>query len=173
MRYKKFFTTGVAGALLAQPASAHCPLCTAGAAAAAGGALWLGISEISVGIFIGAFAIAIGLWFARIVKVRFPYKKTVFAAGSFLLTIMPMMPILGGIHPLTINLGGSYGSLLNRTYLLNTFLIGTLVGSLIMLVSPYISKQVSRMRDGKLIPYQGMGITFSLLLISAILFQVV
>mgnify|MGYP006929334256 CR=1 FL=1 len=48
--------------------SAHCPLCTIGAGAAAGAAIWLGISKVVVAMFIGAFAMSMGMWFSRIIK---------------------------------------------------------------------------------------------------------
>ena len=51
--------------------SAHCPLCTAGAAIAAGGAIYLGVSVIVVGLFIGAFAVSTGWWVAKIIKKQY------------------------------------------------------------------------------------------------------
>ena len=44
----------VAFIFLVRNVSAHCPLCAMGAGAAAVGAVWLGISKVVVGLFIGA-----------------------------------------------------------------------------------------------------------------------
>ena len=57
-------------------ASAHCPLCTAGAGVAALGASALGISSGPIGIFIGAFGLAMGLWIGGVIKKEYiPHQK--------------------------------------------------------------------------------------------------
>lgn len=54
----------VTAAALPRATFAHCPLCTIGAGAAAVGAAWLGVSYMVIGVFLGAFGLAIGLWTA-------------------------------------------------------------------------------------------------------------
>lgn len=153
-------------------ASAHCPLCTAGAGLAAIIAIKFGISAMSVGVFIGAFAVAIGLWIARGVKKQFvPRQATVLAIISFLLTVLPLRAILSQYRSVYISMSGDYGSWLNRTYLIDIFLAGSILGAILLAVAPALSRWVSARRGGKRWPYQGMSIIAVLLILTAILIE--
>ena len=80
--------------LLMQSAYAHCPLCTAGAAFAAGGAAWIGISKAAIGIFIGAFAVSTGWWASNLLKKKYiPFQKPLLILFSFAATIIPLIPL--------------------------------------------------------------------------------
>ena len=57
MNVKKIFLVPFLFIFMVDEVLAHCPLCTAGAAVAVGGAAWLGVSKIIIGLFIGAFAV--------------------------------------------------------------------------------------------------------------------
>lgn len=155
-----------------QSVSAHCPLCTVGAGAAAGIAIWLGVSPTSIGIFIGAFAIAIGLWVARLILKNFRFKFIGLAILSFILTIIPIAPLIEGYYPIFINWSGPYGSIFNRTYLINQFLVGSILGAIIMFVAPKISQQISRLKGKRLFPFQSIVITFILLIITSLVFEI-
>lgn len=174
---KKLFSLPLLATLSISFVSAHCPLCTAGAAVAAGGALWLGVSNIVVAMFIGAFAISMGLWFSKLIKKKYiPYQNFLIVISSFLLTILPILPIISNEHqvlPLYISLVGDYGSLLNRTYLINFSLFSALFGGFLVFISPSISKSISKLRNGKIIPFQGVVITLTILIITGIMMQVV
>jgi len=50
---------------LSKSVMAHCPLCVVGAGAAGAAAMWLGVSKVVVALFIGAFAMSMGMWFAK------------------------------------------------------------------------------------------------------------
>lgn len=152
-------------------ASAHCPLCTIGAGAAATFANYVGVEHISIGLFIGAFSIALGSWIDKLWKVDFRYKKEILMLSSFGLTVIPLMPMIEGYFSFYLNLVGNYGSLLNRTYIINEFLFGSIIGGVVMLLAPFISKKVKNIR-GKLWPYQGISITFSLLILFLIIFEI-
>ncbi len=155
-------------------ASAHCPLCTIGAAAAAGGAAYLGVNNIIIGLFIGAFAASMGFWVARMIKKKYiPFQTAAIVLASFLTTILPILPLMPGIKPLYISIAGDYGSLLNRTYVYNVFLVGSIVGSIIVLIVPLISGTLTRARNGKTIPFQGTTITLAVLLLLGVIFQLV
>ncbi len=160
--------------LLAVPAAlAHCPLCTIGAAAAAGGAMWLGVSTIVVGLFIGAFAASTGWWMSNLVKRQFvPRQKQVIIVLSFVLTIIPMMAVIKDFIPVSILWWGDYGSFLNRTYLLNSFLLGSIGGLGIMFITPWMSATITRWRQGKMIPYQGIMLTLGLLVATGTAIQI-
>lgn len=154
-------------------AYAHCPLCVAGAMAAAGGASYLGVSNIVIGLFIGAFAVSVGYWVSRLIKKRYiPLQTTLLILSSYFLTILPLMPRMEGIYPFYISLFGGYGSLFNRTYLLNIFLIGSMIGGLIVLITPWISNRITKIR-GKMMPYQGTVLTLALLIVISIVIELI
>lgn len=151
-------------------ANAHCPLCTAGAGIAAVIASQLGVEYISIGLFIGGFSVALGSWMSKLVKYKFRYKKEAIMLASFLLTVLPIMKLMPDYFSFYLNLTGEYGSLLNRTYIINKFLVGSIVGGLIVFGAPFISKKIKKIR-GKLWPYQGLSITFGSLILLSILFE--
>ncbi len=156
-------------------ARAHCPLCTMGAAAAAGGALWLGVNAIVIGLFIGAFAVSTGWWVSNMLKKQYiPRQQPILIIISFLLTILPIVPVIteNNIMPLYISWFGDYGSLFNRTYLLNSFLFGSIVGGSIVSITPWISRGITTKR-GRTLPFQGVMLTLILLMVTAVTLQYV
>lgn len=160
-------------ALVAFPAiaSAHCPLCTAGAGVLAIVAARVGVATSVVGILIGAFAVALALWIAPMLKRRFiSYQREVLALIIYLGTIIPIAPLIREYAPLYISIGGEYGTLLHNTYTINLFLAGVLVGTFIMIISPKLSRALTRWR-GAGIAYQGLGITFGLLIGTSLIAQ--
>ncbi len=149
---------------------AHCPLCTVGAGAAAAGAVWLGVSKVIVALFIGAFSMSMGMWFARILdkKKKFiPFQYSIILTVVFLLTLLPLLPMFKAIGPLYLSFIGEYG----KTYAIDYSLISGLYGALITFISPSLNKKIKEKRNGKGIHYQGIMITFSLLIISALIIQ--
>ena len=154
--------------LLIETVSAHCPLCTIGAGAAAGGAIWLGVSKVVIGLFIGAFAMSMGMWFSRIIKKQYiPFQKTAIIGIVFLTTVLPLLPIFSAIGPLYISFMGIYGT----TYAVNYSLASSFLGGIITFISPGLNKKIKEKRNGKGIPFQSILITFILLAISALLIQ--
>jgi len=155
--------------LLVEEVSAHCPLCTIGAGAAAGAAVWLGVSKIVVALFIGAFAMSMGLWFSRIVKKKYlPFQKTLIVLLVFLTTLVPLIPIFSAIGPLYLPFIGEYG----RTFALDYSIVSSLLGAGLVFISPKVSRKVTLVRDGRMVPFQGVIITFSLLVLSGLIIQV-
>jgi hypothetical protein len=152
---------------------AHCPLCTAGAGIGAIIAKQLGMKTSAVGVFIGAFSVALGWWLANILKkkINFKFLTLVSIIISFLTIILPLKLYFYEIGSFYLNLFGDYGSLLNRTYVYDKFLLGSILGGLIILVSPFLSQQILKLRQGKIFPYQGLIITFTLLILLASFFQ--
>lgn len=151
---------------------AHCPLCTAGAGGAAALASALGVGLVIVGVFVGAFAIAMGLWTASYLDRRYVrHQHSLVAIAVFLSIVIPVLPFMGEYTPLYLTYGGEYGSVLNRTYLVNDFLLGSLVGAAITAGTPRMSAFVSRMR-GTTVPFQGMILTFGFLSGTAVLLHI-
>lgn len=177
MGFKAGFKTGTTRVipfillvLIIPEVEAHCPLCTAGIAAAAGGAALLGVKTIVIGLFVGALATSTGFWIANIKKLRTPHKFAV-AGLSYLVTVLPLTSAFPGSFPVYISLAGDYGSLLNRTYLVNHFLSASLVGAVIVVFGPWLSGKLVELRNGKKVPFQGVIITLSFLLVAALLLQ--
>src|SRR3990167_11146873 len=158
--------------LLAKTVSAHCPLCTIGAGAAAAGAVWLGVSKIVVALFIGAFAMSMGMWFSRVIGKRWsyiPFQNIFVSIAIFALTVWPLIPIFKAIGPLYLPFIGEYG----KTYAFDYSLISALFGGLIVFVSPSISKKITKIRKGTMIPFQGVILTFLLLIITGSVIQLI
>ena len=160
---KKLILTPIVSLLLLENVSAHCPLCTIGA-----GAVWLGVSKVIVALFIGAFAMSMGMWFSGIIKKKYiPFQKTIIVIVVFLTTVLPLLPIFNAVGPLYIPFVGEYG----LTYALNYSIASSLLGGAIVIISPSMSKKIKNLRGGRTIPFQGILITFSLLLITALIIQ--
>lgn len=155
-------------------ALAMCPLCTAGAAVAAGGAVWLGVNTAVIGLFIGAAGVSMGWWLSRIIKKQYlPYQKWLIILFSFAITVLPLLPLMTPLYPFYISIAGDYGSLLNRTYAINLFFAGSILGGLIISSTPWLSSKITRLRKGKQFPFQGIVLTFSLLLTIGTIIQLV
>jgi hypothetical protein len=144
-------------------AKAHCPLCTVGVGMISGVAATFGINEMSIGVFVGAFALAMGLWISNLLRFE-GWRRWILVLSSFALTVFPLTTIMGDLLPLYIHVAGDYGSLLNRTYLVNLFSVGSVIGAVITLVSPEISWRIAFKR-GKAIKHQGVFVTIFLLLL--------
>jgi rhodanese-related sulfurtransferase len=156
------------GVFLIENVSAHCPLCTIGAGAAAAGAVWLGVSKVVVGLFIGGFSMSMGLWMSRLIKKKyFKFQKELIVVGVFLLTLLPLLPIFSAIGPLHFSFIGEYG----KTFAINYSLISGLFGGLIVFSSPSLSRKITKKRNGKIIPFQGTMLTIILLIIVGIILQ--
>ncbi|PIZ94326.1 MAG: hypothetical protein COX81_03780 [Candidatus Magasanikbacteria bacterium CG_4_10_14_0_2_um_filter_37_12] len=173
---KKQIIILLSGLLLFIPtvAKAHCPLCTIGAGTLAVGATYLGVSTMAVGVFIGAFALALGLWMARLAKKWkqvILYQSTIITILVVVSTVVPMLPLVSEYMSINIYWFGPYGNIFNRTYLIHNFLMGSIIGAVIMLVSPYISSWIKKRQNGKIIPYQGIVITLTLLVLVSLVIQ--
>jgi len=174
---RKLFAIPIAGGFAALPALAHCPLCTIGAAAAAIGASYLGVKGAVIGVFIGAFAASMGWWIAGLIERRWksfvPGQKWLLVALSYATTVFPLLVKLGSSKAFMIDIAGGYGSLLNRTYLYDPFLVGSLIGLAAVCVAPWLSTLLTAARKGRMLPFQGIAITFILLFISGTVLQLV
>ena len=151
-------------------AKAHCPLCTAGIAAVAGGAAFIGVKSVVIGLFVGAFAVSTGLWIGNS-KGLGQITKLFLALASYLLTVIPLSSVIHGVLPVYISLTGDYGSMLNRTYLFNSFLVGSVAGGLVTTATPWISRKITELRNGRRVPFQGFAITISLLIAVGLVMQ--
>src|SRR3989344_2126707 len=140
--------------------SAHCPLCAGAVGAAAVGASYLGIDNSIVGLFVGAFSISTGLWFARKIKKRyFKFQSFSIMLSSFLFTVIPSAKIVNDLD---------YISLFDKIYFLDKILIGSIVGGLITLLALYLHEKIKQINGKVIVPYQGVFLTLILLILSSI-----
>ncbi len=173
-----FFLMSLMFLILIPTAQAHCPLCTMGAAAAIGGAVWLGVKTQVIGLFLGAFAVSTGWWFANFLQKKYPrnfipQQKVIIILASFLLTILPLLPLINQTYPLYISWAGEYGSWLNRTYIINLSLVTSIFGGILVSFMPAFSKKITALRKGRVIPFQGVMLTLALLLLLGTIIQVI
>ncbi len=175
-KYKKiFFISFIALAILLVPqiAYAHCPLCTLGVGAAAASAKYFGLDVSIIGLFVGAFGISTGLWFARAIKKKFiPYQTAIITLLSYLLTVIPLRFISTDNLYLPILLFGEPGSFLNKIYWIDMLIFGSIIGGLVTTLGYYIHNMLKKKNNDKvLFPYQGIALTLGILIIAgAILF---
>ena len=154
---------GLAPVLLATTVQAHCPLCTAGAGGLAGIASALGVGLEVIGVFVGAFAAATGFWTTKYIDTQYvQYQNHLVVAGVYLSIVVPILPMMTDYTPLYLSVTGEYGSPLNRTYLINKYVIGAILGGIVTASTPRISSAISEAR-GSTIPFQGLATTFVLL----------
>ncbi|PJE81904.1 hypothetical protein COU58_00250 [Candidatus Pacearchaeota archaeon CG10_big_fil_rev_8_21_14_0_10_32_42] len=148
--------------------SAHCPLCTIGAGAAATGAVWLGVGKVVVALFVGGFSMSMGLWMSKVVKKDyFEFQKPLIVVGVFLLTLLPLLPIFSAVGPLYLFFMGEYGT----TYAFNYSIFSGLFGGLLVFASPILSKTITKKRKEKTIPFQGTALTLVLLILFGTILQ--
>ncbi len=162
MRVRNFLLFLLTPIFLAKGVLAHCPLCTIGAGAAAGAAVWLGVSKVAVVLFIGAFAMSMGMWFSKLVKRRYiPFQKTIIIIGIFSLTFFSLLPMFNAIGPLYFSFIVEY----ETTFAIDYSLYSGLLGGLMVLVSPAASRKITKMRKGKHVPFQIMILSLAALFI--------
>ncbi len=149
---------------------AHCPLCTAGAGILAVAAASLGISTASVGVLIGAFSLALGMWVANSIKKKhIKYQNIIVSLGIFFATVVPIMPFIREYRGIYIPFWGEYGT----SYALNIYLFGVFIGAVILFSAPHISKLFTRICKGRTFPFQTMVITFLFLFLGAVFLQII
>lgn len=155
---------------LIQNVSAHCPLCTAGAGAAAGIATYLGIDFMVIGVLVGGFSWALGSWTAKWLRGKsgemHRHQDLGVTILVFLSVVVPGIYWMPDYTPITLWMVGEYG----RTLSFNNFLVGSILGGLIVWATPSISKKVSRER-GETVPFQGMALTLILLALTSVLLE--
>ena len=158
-------------ALLLAPglAKAHCPLCTIGAGGAALLAAYFGISAAPVGVFVGAFGLAAGLWSAKLIRRRYVRGQTnILGALSFASVVIPVMPMMQQYYSLYVPWVGAYG----YTFAIDKFLVGAIIGAAVLYSAPLLSRRLTRLRGDKMMPYQGMLISLATLIVASGLLEV-
>ena len=153
---------------------AHCPLCSAAVGAGVVVAEMYGFDTSVIGIFVGAFAISTGLWAANWLKKEYvPWQKALVVAVSFALTVVPVLALqqqqaaISSV-PVMVNLAGDPGGLLHRVYWVDKLLFGSIAGGAISLFALWANSKLKSRNNGKVyVPFQGIVLTLSLLLLAS------
>ena len=100
---------------------------------------------------------------------KFKFQNIIVAWLIYLTTLILLYPFLkGDITAWSLSIAGDYGSVLNSTYLIDLFIVGSIIGSLIVLYAMKLSSYITQKRNGKMIKFQGLLLTFALLVLAAI-----
>lgn len=170
MLMKKYISVVALFLLYPGVSFAHCPLCTIGAGALAVFAASLGVPSVIVAVFVGAFAMALGLWLSLAVKRKYIlFQDELVASGVYAGTVLPLVPLLREYKPLYVSFLGEYGT----TYAVDVYVVGILAGALSVLFAPAISKIVKKINNEKIIPFQGTIITFASLILTSIILAII
>lgn len=182
---KKIFLYGLAMLVvmsLALPlVSAHCPLCTAGAAVGVGFARAYGVDDSIAGLFLGALIVSSALWFNKWLKkkVNFPFQEALIVLLSFLLLAIPFysagmitnfemvksMPEHHGMTGLGIFGLAQFG--------IDKLLFGMILGSLVIWGIFSLSEHITKKRGKRLFDYQGfVFMILGLVILSLILYLI-
>ena len=144
---------------------AVCPVCTVAVGAGVGMSRWLGIDDIISGLWVGGLIISTALWTSSWLEgknLHLQYQKTMLILSFYALSVLPLYwsGVIG--HPDNVFLG------------LDRLLFGTIVGSVLFLLSLNLDKYL-RARNGgnKLFSYQKIVIPISFLLIGSLIFCLV
>lgn len=148
---------------------AHCPLCTAGVGLVALGAYNIGVSGLTIGLLLGAFSAALGIWLGKMITKKYlPGQNNLIAVASWLLTLLPLQTLLAEYASIYVGWSGQYGV----SYPINLFLVGGVIGAVLVYLAPRLSRQLTA-RRGKAIPFQSLAITLALLLLASLITQFV
>jgi len=158
----------IGGILFPLTTKAHCPLCTAGAGILAVIAISLGVPALIISTLLGGFALAMGLWLAKFIKKKYiRYQDPLFAGAIYFLTVLPLWPILKEYKILYAPFLGF--DKYTEKVPVDIYLMGVIVGAIILASSPYLSRKISSLIQRQIIPFQGISITLVLLVIIPLL----
>ena len=157
--------------------SAHCPLCTAGAAVGIGVARFYGVNDSIVGLFLGAFIVSTALWFNKWLLKKgknFVLQEIVLVLLSFLLLAVPLYT--GGVitNFAMVKSMPEYHSILGMgIYGIDALLFGMIAGSVVIWGVFGFSEHIKRKKGRVLWPYQGISFMFIALAILSFIFWLV
>jgi hypothetical protein len=156
------------------PVSAHCPLCTAGAAAGVGIARALGVDDGIVGLWLGAFVAASALWIDRLLikrGIRYPFQGLILVAISLLSLAIPLY-YAGTITNTAVvkAMPGDYHSVLGLESLgLDKLFSGMVVGTVLITGVFTLSDYITAQRGKRLFAYQGFILMAGTLTVATLL----
>lgn len=151
------------GLIFTRSAEAFCPLCVVSTGAGLGLFRWLGVDDTIVGLWLGGFIAALANWLNNSLKAK---RKE----ARFQLPV-----IIGGLYLSLLLLAkelGFFSGHHNRLWGINKFVLGVIVGSLILFFSPWLDRWLKEKNGGRaVIKFQKIIVTVSLLAVFSLIFQ--
>lgn len=155
---------------------AHCPLCTAGAAAGIGFAKAYGVDDSISGLLIGALIASSGLWVNNILKKR---KINIPLQAGLLITIMFLLFAVPFYYKGLItnfemvrSMPEHHSMLGMGIYGIDKLLFGMIVGTILLTVVFGISDHVKLKRGKRLFMFQGLVFMVIALAIFSLIFWI-
>ncbi len=148
-----------------QQALAVCPLCTVAVGAGLGVSRWLGIDDLIAGLWVGALAVSSSLWLATWVKNKqLAFPKLDWIAGILLYLLF--IPTLSLMH---------ITGIVGNTFLgIDKIILGTLIGSVIFVLSVWTDKYLRSINEDQVfIYYQKVILPMLFLALASFLFHFV
>lgn len=158
------------------PVSAHCPLCTAGAAVGVGIARAYGVDDSIVGFWLGAFVAASALWIDRLLRKRgieYPFQGFILIAISLLALAVPLYytGIITNVE--VVKSMRDYQTILGMQALgLDKLFSGLLFGTVLIAGVFTVSDYITEKRGKRLFRYQGLILMAVTLIIVTVLLWV-
>lgn len=151
-----------AGFFLAGSAKAICPLCVVAIGAGLGLSRWLGVDDVVSSIWIGALLVALTAWTLvemKKIKWSFPFDGAVVSLAYYLLTFVPLY------------YAGIVGHPLNKIFGIDKIVFGTVVGTVVFLLSYWLHLYLKKKNNGKVFfNYQKVVIPVIILLLTSLVF---
>jgi len=157
--------------------SAHCPLCTAGAAAGIGIAKAYGVDDSISGLLIGALIASSGLWVHNMLKKRkinFPLQAFFLVVIMFLLFAVPFY-YKGVIinFEMVRSMPESHSMLGMGIYGIDKLLFGMIVGTILISGTFTLSDSIKAKRGKRLFAFQGFVFMIAALAIFLLIFWLI
>lgn len=127
-----------------KPALAVCPVCVIAVGAGLGISRWLGIDDTVTGIWIGGLIVSMGLWFATYIRKKqwkIPQPEVLSVIIFYILTIIPL------------KLAKTIGHPANKLWGIDKILLGSIVGSVVFILSVFLDKYLRKINHGEVFVY--------------------
>ena len=143
-----------------------CPICVVAVGAGLGFSRWLGVDDIISSLWIGALLVSLSWWTVIWLKKKnwgFRYDRAVVPVAYYALVLAPLYFADIAGHPL------------NKIFGIDKILFGTIIGSIIFLLSVWLHNFLKIKNNGKsFFPYQKVVVPVAvLLIISLILWRII
>jgi hypothetical protein len=144
IRLTHIFALSLISLLFPKVALAVCPVCTLAVGAGLGFSRYLGIDDTITGLWIGGLILSSGLWLGDFFKNRLPHlpQPELIGTATMLLFVIP-----------PLYLSDMIGLPANTIFGVDKIIAGTLIGSLLFLLSVWLDRYLRSLNDGKVYIY--------------------
>jgi len=144
---------------------AFCPLCIATTGVGIELLRYLGVDDSIVGIWLGAFSLSVVIWLSSITSKKIKNK---------ILRFLIFFMLIYGSNIWLIEWMGFFKNQFNTLFGINKIILGTVTGSITVMISFFIDKYIRSKNNGKvLVYYQKLIIPLLLLSVSTAAFYLI